>query len=55
MQTDAWFYNIYILMHLYNKDILEYAQILVTSGTFMIYHIEVHSASTILHIPIKHI
>ena len=26
-----------------NKDILEYAQILVTSGRFMIFHIEGHS------------
>ena len=25
-----------------NKDILEYAQILVTSGRFMIFHIEGH-------------
>ena len=30
-------------MPLYNKNILKYAQILVTSGKFMIYHIEGHS------------
>ena len=30
-------------MYLNNKNILEYAQILVTSGRFMIYHIEGHS------------
>ena len=27
-------------MYLYNKNILEYAHILVTSGRFMIFHIE---------------
>ena len=30
-------------IYLYNKIILEYAQILVTSGRFMIFHIEGHS------------
>ena len=33
-----------IFLHLYNKNILEYAQILVTSGRFMIFHIEGHSS-----------
>ena len=41
MRSDAWFYNIF--MYLYNKNILKYAQILVTSGRFMIFHIEGHS------------
>ena len=35
-RTDARFY-------LYNENILEYAQVLVTSGRFMIFHIEGHS------------
>ena len=38
--SDAWF-NI-IFMNLYNKNVLKYAQILVTSGKFM-YYIEGHS------------
>ena len=41
MRSDEWFYNIFI--YLYNKDIIKYAQILVTSARFMIYHIEGHS------------
>ena len=41
MSTDAWFYSIF--MYLYNKNNLEYAQILVTSGRFMIFLIEGHS------------
>ena len=41
MRSDAWFYNIF--MYLYNKNILKYAQILVTSGRFMIFHIEGYS------------
>ena len=42
MRTDAWFYNIF--MYLDNKNILEYAQ-MVTSGRFMIFHIEGHSSN----------
>ena len=41
MRSDAWFYIIF--MYLYNKNVLKYAQILVTSGRFMIFHIEGHS------------
>ena len=32
-------------MYLYNKNILEYAQILVTSGRFMIFYNEGHSST----------
>ena len=42
MRSDAWFYNIF--MELYNKNILKYDdKILVTSGRFMIFHIEGYS------------
>ena len=41
MRSDAWFYIIF--MYLYNKNVLKYAQILVISGRFMIFHIEGHS------------
>ena len=41
MRTDVRFCNIF--MFLRNKNILEYAQISVTSGRFMIFHIEGHS------------
>ena len=41
MRTDARFYN--ISMYLYNKNILEYSKILVTSGRFIIFHIEGYS------------
>ena len=41
MRLDAWLYNIF--MYLYNKNILKYAKILVTSGRFMIFHIEGYS------------
>ena len=44
MCSDAWFYNIF--MYLYNKNILKYAQILVTSGRFMIFHIEGYSTKS---------
>ena len=40
------FYNIF--MYLNNKNILQYAQILGTSGRFIIFHIEGHSNSTIV-------
>ena len=41
MRTDVRFCDIF--MFLRNKNILEYAQISVTSGRFMIFHIEGHS------------
>ena len=43
MRSDAWFYNIF--MYLYNKNILKYAKILITSGRFMIFHIEGYSTT----------
>ena len=49
MSTDAWFYNIF--MYLYNENILEYAQIMVTSGRFMILHIEGHSSIYVIDPP----
>ena len=41
MRNGDAFYNIF--KYLYNKNILKYAQILVISGRFMIFHIEGHS------------
>ena len=43
MRTNAWFTNIFI--YFYNKNILEYAQFLVTSSRLMIFHIEGHSSA----------
>ena len=34
-------------MHFFNKNILKYVQILVTSGRFIIYQIESHSISIV--------
>ena len=38
MRTDAWFYNIF--MYLYNKNILEYAQIAQSEPKSMLPNIE---------------
>ena len=42
MRTDAWFYNIF--MYLNNKNILEYAQIVVTRPNSRILNIDGHSS-----------
>ena len=37
-------------MYLYNKNILEYAKIFVTSGGFMIFHVEGYSTPCAIQI-----
>ena len=41
MSNDARSYNVFI--YLYNKNTIEYAKYFVTSGRFMIFHIEGYS------------
>ena len=42
MRSDAWFYNIF--MYLYNKNVLEYAEIVVTDANSSILDIDGHSS-----------
>ena len=46
METKLQYFDIY----LHNKNILEYALLLVGSGRFMIFHIESHSSTYFLYV-----